>query len=48
MANRNLNIEEVVPDMYNGMDQARLEAKYGLPNQAIEAIFRKMIQTGLL
>lgn len=48
MATHKLNYINVVADIQAGMDQANLVVKYGLPPEAIEEIFRKMIQRGLL
>jgi uncharacterized protein (DUF433 family) len=48
METNKLNITDVVTDIRAGMDQARLVVKYGLSPQDIEAIFRRMIERGLL
>lgn len=42
------NIIDVMTDIRSGMDQASLVVKYGLSPQAVEEIFRTMIQRGLL
>ena len=42
------DVIEVMKDIRSGMDQATLMLKYGLSPKAIEDLFRKMIQSGLI